>query len=175
MSVPTLPPAWSNDAPAGTGRPRDVQVAFLVLMASLVMGVVASVLLFVLPADMWVGMMTAMGGAPGIDPAIADQAFRSVGAVTGVFALIFSAVYGLFIVKMRAGRNWARIVLTVLGALSALSLLGTAALPGYYPAYFAAGPAGAAVVVLSIVDMVLMALAIVLMFRPVANTWFRRR
>jgi hypothetical protein len=36
-------------------------------------------------------------------------------------AVILVAVYLLFAFKMRAGRNWARIVLTVFGALSILS------------------------------------------------------
>jgi len=38
-----------------------------------------------------------------------------------VIFLIFMAVYLLFAFKMRAGRNWARIVLTVFGALTILS------------------------------------------------------
>ena len=40
-----------------------------------------------------------------------------------IIALIFIAVYLLFAFKMYAGRNWARIVLTVFGALTLLSAL----------------------------------------------------
>ena len=40
---------------------------------------------------------------------------------TVVIALVFVAVYLLFAFKMYAGRNWARIVLTVFGALTLLS------------------------------------------------------
>jgi hypothetical protein len=40
-----------------------------------------------------------------------------------VIFLIFAAVYLLFAFKMRAGRNWARITLTVFGALTLLSVV----------------------------------------------------
>ena len=44
-----------------------------------------------------------------------------VKVVVVVVALIFVAVYLLFAVKMYGGRNWARIVLTIFGALTVLS------------------------------------------------------
>ncbi|MEP6561107.1 MAG: hypothetical protein ABJD68_08535, partial [Nakamurella sp.] len=45
----------------------------------------------------------------------------TVKIISVVSFLIFAAVYLLFAFKMRAGRNWARIVLTVFGALTLLS------------------------------------------------------
>ncbi|MET0864388.1 MAG: hypothetical protein ABWZ98_08620, partial [Nakamurella sp.] len=46
---------------------------------------------------------------------------NTVKIVSVVAFLIFAAVYLLFAFKMRAGRNWARIVLTVFGGLTLLS------------------------------------------------------
>lgn len=45
----------------------------------------------------------------------------TVKVTTIVVAVIFLALYLFFAVKMRNGRNWARIVLTVLSALSVVS------------------------------------------------------
>jgi ABC-type transport system involved in cytochrome bd biosynthesis fused ATPase/permease subunit len=40
-----------------------------------------------------------------------------------VVAVVISSLYALFAFKLKAGRNWARIVLTVLAALALISLL----------------------------------------------------
>jgi hypothetical protein len=45
---------------------------------------------------------------------------------TVVILVIVAALYVLFAFKLRQGRNWARIVLTVVAALALLSLLATA-------------------------------------------------
>jgi hypothetical protein len=47
-------------------------------------------------------------------------------AVTVVILIIVAALYVLFAFKLRQGRNWARIVLTVIAALAVLSLLAVA-------------------------------------------------
>ncbi len=40
-----------------------------------------------------------------------------------VLSLMFAGLYVLFAFKLRVGRNWARIVLTIVAALALLSLL----------------------------------------------------
>lgn len=64
-----------------------------------------------------------------------------------------------FGVKMRAGRNWARIVLTVFAAISIVANL-VAAVTGPTP-------------ILSALGVVATAAVIVLMYRPAANPYFR--
>jgi hypothetical protein len=44
-------------------------------------------------------------------------------ALVAVFAVIVAGLYALFAFKLRAGRNWARIVLTIIAALDLLGLL----------------------------------------------------
>ena len=46
-------------------------------------------------------------------------------SITGVVvvAVIIAALFALFAFKLRAGRNWARIVLTVIGVLALLDLI----------------------------------------------------
>jgi len=44
-----------------------------------------------------------------------------------VLAVIFAGLYVLFAFKLRAGRNWARIVLTVIAALDLLTLVSGSA------------------------------------------------
>jgi hypothetical protein len=52
------------------------------------------------------------------------QAAASVAvAVAVVFAVIFAGLYVLFAFKLRAGRNWARIVLTIIAALDLLGVV----------------------------------------------------
>ncbi|MDQ3887276.1 MAG: hypothetical protein M3308_09805, partial [Actinomycetota bacterium] len=80
-----------------------------------------------------------------------------------VFGLFLVALTLLFIFKMRAGRNWARIVLTVLGALSVLSALFRLGQP--QPAWS---------LVTSVLSMLLVVGAIVMMYAKAANPWFRR-
>jgi hypothetical protein len=82
---------------------------------------------------------------------------------------IFAALYLFFAFKMYAGRNWARIVLTVLGALGVLSAVtpttGSVTVNGQT---FAATSYG-----INWVSGILAVVAIVLMYLPQSNVYFR--
>lgn len=55
----------------------------------------------------------------------ADQPATTIGFVIGlIFSFIWSALLVMFTVFMAKGRNWARIVLTIIAAIQILSLLG---------------------------------------------------
>lgn len=90
-----------------------------------------------------------------------------------LLAIAFVLVYALFANKMAAGRNWARIVVTVLAgigvAFGSLQLLAVAA-GGLAPAEFAVSPV---VLVLSGVTTVIDVAVIVLMYRPSVSGYFR--
>lgn len=78
---------------------------------------------------------------------------RNIGLI---FNLVFAALILVFAWIMRAGRNWARITLTVLGGISLiLILLGIGSLN-----------------IVSIIQLVLTVVAIYLMFRRDANEFF---
>jgi drug/metabolite transporter (DMT)-like permease len=87
--------------------------------------------------------------------------------VSAVLALGFAALSWLIVNKMRAGKMWARTVLTVIGAVVVVTSL---------PSLFALGSAEGAVSVVSTVagllQAVLAAGAVVLMHRKESNAYF---
>jgi hypothetical protein len=84
---------------------------------------------------------------------------RTVGVVIGV---LFLALYLLFAFKMRAGRNWARIVLLILGVLN---ILGTVFA-------LANGTTPGVGIAINVVQAVIVIAAVVLMYRPDASQYF---
>lgn len=132
--------------------PRQVENAFLLSLGAIALQLVSWVL------DAFV-----------IAPTGLDEMRYEVGQQDAVVQLIISAgvlcvvsALWLFLaVRMRAGRNWARIVLTAATALSALFLLNSLSMSGY-PWDEMAGAAP---------DLLALG-ATVLMFLPSANTYF---
>jgi hypothetical protein len=101
---------------------------------------------------------SAFGGS-GLDD---SGLVHDVAVGAAVFALVWLAVYAMFLVLAWRGRNWARIVLWVIGGLG---MFGAAGLIG-------ASPGRAALVTL---QLVLTLAGIVLLALPRANDWYRRR
>ncbi len=134
MTVPSYPSgAGAQSVPAGPA-PKEVETAFRLWIANVVLGIIGAVMSFAL---------SALGV---------------------VIALIFAALYLLFAFKMRQGRNWARITLTVLGGIGVLM--------GVLGLLFSTGALGVLGLLLSIVQLVLIVAAIYFMFRPAANAYF---
>src|SRR5436190_4478632 len=85
------------------------------------------------------------------------NATKIIGVVLG---LLFVGLFVLFAYKMRAGRNWARIVLTVLGGLSiVVTLISISSTDGL-------------TLVVRLIGTVLTLVTIYFMFRPDANRYF---
>lgn len=155
---------------AATGpRPREVDASFWLWVASFVLGVI-SLLYFLTDFDTI--RDTALEEArrqlhrqPGAG--VTGQqldAIATAGLVIGaVIGVALTALQLLFAFLMRAGRNWARIVLAVFGVLGVLSGL-----------YSTSSEAGAQSV-LSVVSLLVVLGALVTMFLPGANPWFRSR
>jgi hypothetical protein len=97
--------------------------------------------------------------SPGLD---GSGFVHDVALGAAVFALVWVAVHAMFLVFAWQGRNWARIVLWVLGGLG---MFGAAGLVG-------APPGRAALLV---VQLALTLAGIVLLALPRANDWYRRR
>jgi hypothetical protein len=105
----------------------------------------------------------ALRDNPTLDQQFLESTFNTILIVGLVFGLLLVALELFFIFKMRAGRNWARIVLTVLGAISVLGAL------------FGLGqPQPALVLVTSVLSTLLVIGAIVMMYVKGADRWFRR-
>lgn len=146
-------------------RPKEVDISFWLWVTSIVLGLV--------------GLLFFVGQFDTIRDTVLDevrrqaqrqgetlneqelQSFASAAlAVAVTFSLLFAAGQLLLASLMRKGRNWARIVLAVLGGFIALSrLLSLGAEPG--------GPS-----VLAGVGLIVLIGAIVTMFLPAANPWF---
>lgn len=145
--------------------PSAVRTSFLLWMVDIVLSLV-SVVLLVLGGE---ELMMMVGGPPAeTDPAFQQGATISL-IVGVVFALAVIAVELLCVFKMRAGRNWARIVLAVVAGLSVV--LGLVSL-GETVAMLTAGGLAAAVGVISLIGIPLLAAAVVFMYLPAARAWF---
>lgn len=142
----------------GTLPPREVRASFVLWL-----GVVAtSALGNVLVLTVFDRVLDAAGTPPD----------GRTAAYSTLVAVVLATVAGglVLAVRMRAGAWWARWTLAVLGlallVLDATSLFGegVAGVPG---------PMAAVLTVLTVVEIVLVAGAVALLFAPGAGPWFR--
>jgi len=159
--------------PAGAGGaivpPRDVQTSFWLWIGVIVLGVIGAIVAFVQLGSLG-PQIAAAAGATGDSAATAVTVGIVIG---GVVALVIVALELLFAIFMRRGRNWARSVLTVFGALGILislpGLLGgsTATINGQV-----VGTGSVASTILTVLSIILTVAAIVFAFRKPANDYF---
>jgi len=159
--------------PAGAGGaivpPGDVQTSFWLWIGVIVLGVIGAIVAFVQLGSLG-PQIAAAAGATGDSAATAVTVGIVIG---GVVALVIVALELLFAIFMRRGRNWARIVLTVFGALGILislpGLLGgsTATINGQV-----VGTGSVASTILTVLSIILTVAAIVFAFRKPVNDYF---
>lgn len=161
--------AQLQQRPPAPARPGTVNAAFWTWMLVLITSVASTALLFT--GSYFDNVMALVHDVSGASAVVAATKGVIIGGVVlGLLVSLF--IYLFFGGKMYTGRNWARIVLTVLGGLSVLGgALGssTTALADVSvdlrpDSVIALGWAGAA----------LAAIAIVLMYLPVSNAYFRQ-
>jgi len=157
QNPPNMPPAapplhegelrGAQNLPA----PQQVQISFWLWVATAVVGIISAVYGFT-QRDAALNAARAVNTANLSDDTL--QAAITFGLIlAAVFLVVFAALYLLFAFKARAGRNWARIVLTVLTVLDVLFLaVGFSILSG-----------------LSTLAAVV---AVVLLFLPASNQFF---
>lgn len=166
---PQSPPVPPKPQP-----PVDVVTAFQLLCGVAGLGVV----------NLFATLATALGDRANF----ADQLVRDVRAqdetveitrstaegllligfgLTAVLGLILTGVYLLFVFKMRAGRNWARMLVTMIGVMTVFVAI---------PTVFGLGAVGGAAAVVAggagILQAVLSVGAVVLMHRADSNRYF---
>jgi hypothetical protein len=144
--------------------PATVESAYRLWRAAAAVSVSASLLSVLIVDD-----LQAVRGTP-LPPGPDTASTLLAGAVIGaLLTVLVSAIVLALAARMRAGTSWARTVLAVLGAgvvaVGLLTLGGTLAL-------FGAGALGALVGLLSLANIVLVALAVSAMFRPPAGAYF---
>lgn len=123
------PPAPQADLRA-VPRPVTVEVAFWISVVAPLVGTILTVVGFLLLQNLVDDAVTASFGESGIDAASPEMTeamsvfktvFISFAIFVTVLMLILTGLWILFGFKMRAGRNWARVVLTIFASLWALN------------------------------------------------------
>jgi hypothetical protein len=102
--------------------PSQLMIAFWLYVGAAVVGLVSGLLYLGDKQTVLNTLRTANNAQNYTDSQLQTLANATVVLVV-VFAVIFAALYLLFAFKLRAGRNWARIVLTILAVLNLLSIL----------------------------------------------------
>ena len=126
------PPYGYGAAPSAPGyqfpaeapeRPTTVRVGVGAFLATLILGIISALVQF---SD--IDGLVAQAVAVANDPAVTQDVIRAGIVVGAVIGLLLTALQALFIWFAWKGRNWARIVLLVLGGISVL--FGLSALAG---------------------------------------------
>lgn len=164
QQYPSSPAANYQGQPAQPAAPGSVKGAFAIYLVAALLALAGIVLS--LTSNIWAEAIAANPtSTSGVSAQTLVNTAKTIVVVAGV---LFLALYLLFAFKMRAGRNWARIVLTVLSALSILSATSASSSVTINNNVYrssstqASGWIGAALGVL----------AIVLMFLPASNAYF---
>ena len=164
---PQYPPSPSNGYPGqppAPTAPGSVKGAFLIYLIAALLAAVGVVLS--LTSNVWNQAVAAAGSnTSGVDTQTLVNTVKITTAVVGVILL---GLYLLFAFKMRAGRNWARIVLTVLSALSILSLASASSSVNVNGTVYKSSSTQ----LTGWIGGALAVVGIVLMFLPASNAYF---
>jgi hypothetical protein len=164
-SAPSAPDAWG--APAPVERPQAVRLGVGAWLASTLLGVLGAIVTFAQLDQLIERSLIEQGLDPADYADLSDATAAGVITLGVVFALVFVGLQLLFIWFAWQGRNWARIVLWVLGGLAVASSL--AGLAG-------GGTATSGLLTtLSLVQTVLIVVGIVALAAKPANEWYRYR
>lgn len=178
-NAPPAPPAQypgyapAPSAPTGYGAPTPVERPFAVraglgaFIASLILGVIGSVIVFAQFDELVRSALAAQGAEAGFDAVGGEEIVRSALIAGAVIGLLLTALQAMFIWFAWNGRNWARIVLWVLGGLGVVSGLVSIAAPQPGQPGFLVG--------LSVFSFLLTVAGIVLLAMKPANEWYRYR
>lgn len=161
MTTPPPPGGYSaGPAPLRAPRPQEVEISFWLWIATFVLGVVGAVAAYSqinqIRAD---AINQVLAQNPAADQSTIESAMTNGLVVGVVLALLVMVAEVVFVFLMRGGRNWARIVLAVLGGLGVV-----------FGLIVLATGAGS---VIGLLQLLLLIGAIVTMFLPAANAWFQ--
>lgn len=145
--------------PGSAERPLTVRAGIGAFVVNFVLGIVGSLVAF---AD--IDDLVREASRATDDPDITDEILRTAILVGAVIGLVLVVLHALFIWWAWRGRNWARIVLWVLGGLAVLtgfgSLGGDTASTGFLSA-------------LSVFQLLALLAGIVLLALKPSNDWYR--
>jgi hypothetical protein len=136
-SFPPAPPAAPGAFPsyaatpgapvaAPTEPPQPINIAFWLYIAAAALSVISGIVTAIIVSGQRDQFLDSLRSSGVDDSASAVDAVIGFAIAWAVITLIFWAlVFVLFAIFMRRGANWARIVLTVVTALSLLNLLAS--------------------------------------------------
>jgi hypothetical protein len=151
---PAAPEMAEWSAPTGpTERPSTVKAGIGAFLASTLLGLLASIITF---SD--IDSLVAQSTTGGLD----EGSVRTALILGAVIGLVFLAIYLVVLWFAWAGRNWARIVLWVLGGLNVVSGLSTGL----------SNDSGL-LSLLSVLQLLLVIAGIVLLALKPSNEWYR--
>lgn len=170
MSTPSFPTSSANTSTPtrSTPPPGSVNGAFFIYLIAAAISLVGIVLTFT--SDIWDRALRENADMVSSTGMTTEELINVTKTVSIVVGVLFVGLYLLFAFKMRAGRNWARIVLTVLSALSVVSLFSATASVKINDQTYTSGSNQ----VTGWIGAVISVLAIVLMFLPASNEYFAR-
>lgn len=172
MSVPTPQTSVNSPSSANPAPPTPVRIAFVVSLLAALVGLVFGAIYLVRSSSSsaWARAINDAGG-PHSRAGIALHGTETTTRIIAVvFAGLFYLAWLLVAVKMRNGRSWARVVLTIAPALSLIGAVTTKPHPlrldGRYYATPSNPPTSA------YIGTVLGIVAIVLMYQTLSNRYF---
>jgi len=123
FAYPPPPPINTGAAVAPTTPPTEIVGAFWAYLVAAITWLIGGLLVIGQKQQIVDSLRDANNQGGALTESQIETA-ANVGVVLVVIvAVVISALYALFAFKLKAGRNWARIVLTVLAALALISLL----------------------------------------------------
>jgi hypothetical protein len=144
---------WGGAPAAPTARPSTVRNGIYAFLANTILGLLGSIVTF---AD-----FNGLVDDAARDAGVSTDSVRAGIMVGAVIGLVFLAAYLLVLWYAWQGRNWARIVLWVLGGLSVISgLVGL-------------GNGNGFLALLGVVQLLLVIAGIVLLALKPSNEWYR--
>ena len=166
-SAPSAAPGWGADAPKPMERPVTVRAGVGAFLASLVLSAVGGLVTFLNWEQVldWTLAEATTESGPGVTQAEVEQ-FAELGLQFGIaFGVLLLLLEALFVWFAWRGRNWARIVLWVLGGLVLLSAPLNAVSSGPLPF----------VTALTWFQVLLTLAGVVLLALKPSNDWYRFR
>jgi hypothetical protein len=146
-------------------KPAAIDTAFLLWLVAAGVSILSGILGFFTAGALVEEALSDLGElGPEVRAAVEAQG-PSYGGI--IFSLVISAIWVLVVMQMRKGANWARILLTVLGAISVLfGIFGIFVL-------FSIGFLGIIQGLLSLVGYVAIVGGIIFMFKPESSQYFK--
>ncbi|SEF27703.1 hypothetical protein SAMN05421837_1031000 [Amycolatopsis pretoriensis] len=117
-------------------RPTTITIAFWAFLASTILGLTNGVVaLFTGNSSGDAVRTVVVENGTDLSQQQVDQVSTVTNAGALVFSVIMSLLYILFAAKLRSGRNWARVLLTVVAGLQLLAItFGQSTILGYFSA-----------------------------------------